>query len=136
MSLSKNGRKILLYLVHFPEGYLITGKQIYDAISISKEDYEIEKEFLLNEVYIEKIDEEISLMQKGRDCLKYGEQNIYFDRLPLVKPISQPKPTPKSQKAIRNIASLLSIILKHPLWSAIIAGLILLVLSHFIFGSP
>jgi len=68
----------------------------------------------------------------------YQVDNYLEDRLDFSKfePKSQPKPTPKSHKPIRYIAALFNIIFKHPLWSAIIAGLIVLVISHLVFGTP
>lgn len=48
----------------------------------------------------------------------------------------QPKPHPKNQKPIKRAAIFISLVMKHPLWSAIIAGFTVLLLSHFIFHTP
>lgn len=51
-------------------------------------------------------------------------------------PIKYPNPTPKSHKLIKRTAALVDIIIRHPFWSTIIGGTILLFISHFIFGTP
>ena len=68
-----------------------------------------------------------------QELIDYG---FLKEPLPADTPITQPKATPKSHNNIKIIAAFISMISKHPLWSAIIAGLILLILSHFIFGTP
>lgn len=70
----------------------------------------------------------------GKGFLKkggYSEQSLREKALK-----NHPNPKPKSHIAINKIASLIEIIAKHPLWSAVIAGIILLAISHFIFGTP
>lgn len=90
---------------------------------------------------------EYNFVPVAEEKVKYekGLSDTYYefhkDREPLSLeiPKSQPAPTPETRKPVSNIASLWSTVSKHPLWSAVIAGIILLVISiisHFLFGSP
>ncbi len=74
--------------------------------------------------------------QMGIEAFVVDYLDLADDLRPAENPMAQPKPTAMSQTAIKKIARFTNIISKHPMWSAIIAGLVVLLLSHFIFGAP
>ena len=80
----------------------------------------------------------IVLSNKDDVFIENAVQSYLDERLDLSEfvPKNHPKPAAKNHTNMKRIISIIDIIIKHPLWSAIIAGLILLLITYLIFGKP
>jgi len=59
------------------------------------------------------------------------EDHFLQERLPAEKPITQP--TASNLSSMNYIMRLVTIVPRHPLWSAIIAGLVVYLVTRFVF---
>ena len=102
-----------------------------------------EKEKIDNLRRIDKPIYELGLMDlviinegKKRRLKDAGYLDSFPEILHLAKPIAHPNKTPSIQTIKNKMVSLSKLIIKHPLWSAIIAGIAVVLFSHFVFHVP
>lgn len=89
--------------------------------------------------FFEKTMTDIAIEQRRRELELFGDiktQPLLEKRFPADTPISQANNTPSNQTPMNRIMLLVNIIFKHPLWAAIIAGIVVILFSHFVFHVP